>query len=292
VEVEASPTCRTLQRMTRLHADCVEERSRWLNRIRGLLNQIFPELERLLKDFNTKTARCLLQAYPTPMEIAQAPLSELTTLLIKASHGTRREAFARALQQAAQHSVGLDDLGLRLELGFALRQLDALTTMTRELEQEVSRLTQQLLAEYSAILGLEQPLTLDSFPCGSALTIGALLAEMGAVERFPSLKQLVSYFGWCPQTHESGTLSNPHPQLSQRGNRFARRTLWMLALLAIRWVEEYRDYFQARVKQGKNKMKTVVAVGRKLLGVFFAILRTGQAYDPKRYLSNCLLTAI
>ncbi len=61
--------------------------------------------------------------------------------------------------------------------------------------------------------------------------------------------------------------------------------------MAVRWVEEYRTYFQARVKQGKNKMKTLVAVGRKLLGVFFAILRTGQAYDPQRYLKNCPLTA-
>ncbi len=227
VEVEVSPTCRALQRMTRLHADCVEERSRWLNRIRGLLNQLFPELEQLLKDFSTPTARRLLQTYPSPRELAQAPLSELTNLLIKASHGTRREAFALALQQAAQTSVGLDDQGLRLELSFALRQLEALMTMTAELEQEVTRLTQQLLAEYSSALGLERPLTLDSFPCGSVLTIGALLAEVGAIERFQSLKQLVSYFGWCPQTHESGTLSNPHPQLSQRGNRFARRTLWM-----------------------------------------------------------------
>jgi hypothetical protein len=51
-------------------------------------------------------------------------------------------------------------------------------------------------------------------------------------------------------------------------------------------VPEYRDYYQRRLAAGKNKMKTIVAVGRKLLSVIFAILRNGQAYDPARYLKQ------
>jgi transposase len=97
---------------------------------------------------------------------------------------------------------------------------------------------------------------------------------------------LLSYFGWCPQTQESGTLLKAHPKLSPRGNRFVRRVLWMWAIAAVRCVPEYRSYFQQRVAQGKSKMKTLVAVARKLLSVLFAILRTGQPYDPQRHLQR------
>ena len=73
----------------------------------------------------------------------------------------------------------------------------------------------------------------------------------------------------------------PHPRMSRQGNRFARRILWLLAIGAVRWVAEYRQYYTQRVAAGKNRMKTLVAVGRKLLGAIVATLRTGQPYDPE-----------
>jgi hypothetical protein len=62
-----------------------------------------------------------------------------------------------------------------------------------------------------------------------------------------------------------------------------------MAVGAVRWVPEYRAYFYQRVDAGKNKMKTLVAIGRKLLSVFYAVLRTGQPYDSQRYLKQAKL---
>jgi transposase len=75
--------------------------------------------------------------------------------------------------------------------------------------------------------------------------------------------------------------------MSRKGNRFARRILWMLAVGAVRRVPEYHSYYQQRVAEGKSRMKTLIAVGRKLLCAIFAILRTGVPYDPNRYLQRC-----
>jgi len=156
----------------------------------------------------------------------------------------------------------------------------------QSLEREIARLTEQLLQERSAELEVDEALTIESFPIGTHLSIGTLLAEIGAVDRFPTIKHLLSYFGWCPNTKESGSSKSPHPKMSHQGNRFVRRILWMLSVAAVRWVPEYRDYYQRRLAAGKNKMKTIVAVGRKLLSVMFAILRNGQSYDPERYLQQ------
>ncbi len=283
-EQPVSPTAHSLQRLTRLRLDFVEEQARWLNRVRALLNQLFPELEALLKDLTSKSSLQLLRAFPSRRLIAQASLDDLTQVLRNNSHGIRGQAYAQQLQTLARTSVGLDDEWLVMEFRLVLGQLVALTETIALIEQEIERRTERFLEERSRQLGLTTPLTVSAFPLRSPLTLGTLLGEIGAVERFASLKHLLSFFGWCPQTQDSGTLVNPHPKLSPRGNRFVRRVLWMWAIAAVRWVPEYRTYFQQRVARGKSKMKTLVAVARKLLSVLFAILRTGQPYDPQHYL--------
>lgn len=173
-----------------------------------------------------------------------------------------------------------------------LHQLITVRENIQSFEREIARLTEKLLEERSDELEVEEPLTIDSFPIGTHLSIGTLLAEIGSVERFPTIKHLLSYFGWCPNTKESGSSKSPHPKMSHQGNRFVRRILWMLSVAAVRWVAEYRDYYERRLAAGKNKMKTIVAVGRELLGAIFAILRSGRPYDPERYLQQQMMVAI
>ena len=54
----------------------------------------------------------------------------------------------------------------------------------------------------------------------------------------------------------------------------------MLAVGAVRHPGPYRDYFLRRTLAGKNKMDSLVAVGRKILVATYAILKTGRPYDP------------
>jgi transposase len=68
--------------------------------------------------------------------------------------------------------------------------------------------------------------------------------------------------------------------MSHAGNRYVRRLIWMLSISAVHYVPRYREYFQRRVSEGKAKMHILVAVGRKLLSLLYAMLKTGIAYDP------------
>lgn len=287
-EQQVTETVRCLQRMTRLRLDFIEEQGRWVNRVRALINQIYPEVELLLKDITKPTALAILTNYPSRRSLAEASPRKLTRIVEKASRGGKGRAYAKELISIARSSVGLDYPWLEAELRLVLKQLLSVLENIQSLELEIATLTEQLLRERSEKLAVDEPLTLGSFPIGTHLSIGTLLAEIGDVDRFPSVKHLLSYFGWCPNTKESGASRSPNPRMSHQGNRFVRRIVWMLSIAAVRWVPEYRDYYQRRVAKGKNKMKTVVAVGRKLLSVIFAILRSGQAYDPARYLEQQL----
>jgi transposase len=286
VEAQPSQTQQMLRRLTRLRLEFVTEQTRWVNRVRGLLDQIFPEVEKLLRKISTPTTLAILEGFPSRQSLAEVPLSRLTRLLEKVSRKRKGREFARQLKTAAQASVGLTDPWLEAELLIVVRQLKSTTLSIGQLDSKIARLTDELLAEHSMELGLITPLTIDSFPCGGHLSLGTLLAEIGNVNRFPSQKQLLSFLGWCPNTRESGGSQLAHPRMSHQGNRFARRIIWLLALSAVRFVPEYQAYYQKRLDAGKNKMKSIVAVGRKLLGVILAILRTGNPYDSTHYLRH------
>jgi len=68
--------------------------------------------------------------------------------------------------------------------------------------------------------------------------------------------------------------------MSHAGNKHVRRLIWMLSIVSVRTVPRYRAYFQRRVAEGKSKMHIIVAVGRKLLSAFYAILKKGIPFDP------------
>jgi transposase len=119
------------------------------------------------------------------------------------------------------------------------------------------------------------------FPAGSAVALATLLSEVGDVRRFRSAKQFLAHFGWCPRDTQSGTYKDAHPRLSKAGNRYVRRLIWMLAVGVVSRPGPFRDYFAERTAQGKNKMDSLVAVGRKLLTTIYAILKTGEPYDPE-----------
>ena len=53
----------------------------------------------------------------------------------------------------------------------------------------------------------------------------------------------------------------------------------MLAVRSVRHPGPYRAYFDGRTAVGKNKMHSLVAIGRKLLATIYAILKTGRPYD-------------
>lgn len=163
-EQPSSETQQTLQRLTRLRLDFVEEQSRWINRARGLLNQLFPELEQLLKDLTTKTALALLTTYPSKEALAKTSLCELTAFVEKTSRKNKGAAVAEQLLRAAQTSVGLTTPGLLAEFTLVIGQLQTTTERIRTLEAELRHLTEQWLTEYSERLGLAEPLTLQAFP--------------------------------------------------------------------------------------------------------------------------------
>ena len=265
------PLWENLRELTRFRADLVKDRTCQVNRLQETLAIAFPELGAHMASLDSPTALALLVVYPGPQALAEAGTQAVSACLIEASHHRLGSTQAQAIVSAAGTTIGL------------LQRQRALALKLEVLAQGILSVNMQLQRVEAAIEELFRQLHYDKsdFPVGSVQSLASILAEIEDVNRFPTLKQFLSHFGWCPQTFQTGGFHQEHPRMSHAGNRYVRRMVWMLAIMAIKTVPAYRDYMQRRTAAGKKKMHTIVAVGRKILSVIYAVLKTGRPYTPE-----------
>jgi transposase len=263
------PIRESLRELTRFRVDLVTDRNSEVNRLQEALTIVFPELGSHLASLDSPSALVLLASYPGPSPLAEAGTEAVGACLAAASHGRLGSpSQAEAIVGAAQTTVGL----LQRERAMALK-LEILAQAILSINSNIQRVE-------AAIEGLFHQLSYDThdYPAGGVQSLASILAEIDDVHRFPTLKQFLSHFGWCPQTFQSGGFQHEHPRMSHAGNRYVRRMVWMLAILAVKTVPAYKEYLSRRTAAGKKKMHTIVAVGRKLLSVIYAVLKTGRPY--------------
>lgn len=242
-----------LRELTRFRTDLAHDRTAAVNRLHGAVDLAFPELPGVLGSLTSRSALALLAA-----------------LLRAASRGQVRAERAAALVAAARASIAVR----RGETALGAK-VSALARQVAALDREIAEVERAIAAEFAA-LGYPA----GHSPISGTVALATILAEAGPVARYASAKRFLAHFGWCPSDRQSGKYKNAHPRLSKAGNRHVRRIIWLLAVGAVRHPGAYRDYFDRRTVAGKNKMDTLVAIGRKLLTTIYAILKTDRSYDP------------
>jgi len=264
------PVLDNLRELTRFRADMVKDRTSLVNQLHETLTTIFPELATIFSRIDSPTCLSLLIAYPGPEYISRAGEAKVAESLRIASRGRVGQTLVKGLVKVAQNSVGV----LQKQPSLAIRvfilgeRIGALTGAIERVEKEIADLFHKL------------PYKPEDFPVGDITSLAALISEIEDINRFPTLKQFLSHFGWCPQSFQTGNYNREHPRMSHAGNKYVRRLIWMLSIVSVRTVPRYRAYFQRRVAEGKSKMHIIVAVGRKLLSAFYAILKKGIPFDP------------
>src|SRR5207249_2809240 len=114
-------------------------------------------------------------------------------------------------------------------------------------------------------------------------TLAVLRAELGDVQRFSRIDEVIAYGGMDIEIKESG-LWKGKAKLSKRGSGLLRRVLYMTALRCIhRQDSPFRIYYQRLVQRGLKKGSALMAVMRKLLAVAAHLLmHEGEKYDPSK----------
>ena len=238
------------------------------NRIRGLLTQIHPALERVLGPRLDHPAVCaLLQKYPSPQTLSATSEKRLATHLSKLAPRLAKTLPAEILKALSEQTVvvpGTQAVGLVLPK--LAQQLGALRQQRAELAQEVE---QRVLAH---------PLSpvLMSMPGVGIRTTARLLTEV-TPRPFASAAHLAAYAGLAPVTRRSGSsIRGEHP--SRRGNKILKRTMFLSAFAALRDPVS-RAYYDRKISQGKRHNQALIALARRRSDVLYAMLRDGAFYQ-------------
>jgi transposase len=239
------------------------------NRIRGLLTQIHPALERVIGPrLDHPAVLDLLQHYPSPAALAAAGEKRIGNRLIKLAPRLGRRLATEIIQALSEQTVVVVGTNAASVVVPRLAaQLAGLRQQRDEVGAEVERLVEA------------HPLSpvLTSMPGVGVRTAARLLTEV-AGKPFPTAGHLASYAGLAPVTRRSGSsIRGEHP--SRRGNKVLKRALFLSAFAALRDPVS-RAYYDRKIGQGKRHNEALIALARRRCDVLHAMLRDGTLYSP------------
>lgn len=239
------------------------------NRVRGLLTQIHPALERVLGPQLAHPAVLdLLEQYPSPAAIQKLGRARLAKRL-----GRRAPRKGEALADAIWDALG--------EQQVVVTGTEAAAKVLPRLAEQLIMLRRQrdeIAAQVEALVETH-PLfeVLTSMPGIGFRTAARILVEISGRE-FSTAGHLAAYAGLAPVTRRSGTsIRGEHS--SRRGNHRLKRALYLSAFAALRDPIS-RSYYDRKRSERKTHRQAMIALARRRCDVLFAMLRDGAAYNP------------
>ncbi|MER7540542.1 IS110 family transposase [Streptomyces sp. NPDC097704] len=258
-----------LRLLTGRRADLVCDRTRTVNRLRGLLTGIFPAFERAL-DLGNRGPLVLLTGYQTPAAIRRLGASRLEQWL-----RNRKLRWCGALARTAMEAAERQHTSVAGEKAIAAM----VATLAREviaLNEKINEIDRQIEASFGAH---EQAAIIASMPgIGTLLGAEILAAIGGDMDLFGSPDRLATYAGLAPAPRDSGKISgNRHRP--KRYHRRLQRALFLAAMSSITCCSESRRYYDRKRAEGKRHSQAVLALARRRVNVLWALLRDHRQYE-------------
>ncbi|MFJ3980284.1 IS110 family transposase, partial [Streptomyces sp. NPDC090021] len=267
-------TLAELTMLTGYDNDLAGEVNRTANRLRGLLSQIHPSLERVVGPrLAYPYIQALLQQHGSPAKLKKLGRARCEALL--KAHGSRKahhlttEIFDALAEQTLV--VPGTEASALIVPGLAA-QLAAAHTQRRQAEQEIAALLEALPLFH----------LLTSMPGMGVRTTAAVIVAIGDGATFPTAGHLASYAGLAPATKSSGT-SIRGEHAPHRGNRLLKRALFQAAFAAIgcKTDPSSRTYYDRQRARGKTHTQAILRLARQRVNVIHAMIRTGALYEPR-----------
>ena len=251
--------------------DLAAEATRTSNRIRGLLTQFHPSLERVLGPRLDHTAVTrLLERYGSPAGLRKAGRRRLVELIRPKAPRMAQRLVDEVFDALDEQTVVVPGTGtLDIVILSLARSLAAVHEQRRALEAQIGQLLEA------------HPLSpvLTSIPGVAVRTAATLLVTVGDATSFPTAAHPASYAGLAPTTRSSGT--SIHGEHAPRGgNRQLKRTMFLSAFAALHDPASHTYYDKCRAR-GKTHTQALLRLARQRINVLFAMLRDGTFSEPR-----------
>lgn len=262
-----------LRRLTQARDRAVEHQTRMKNQVGAIEFLMFPELERVIPDLNSKSARYVLKHCPLPEQVVTLGEEMLAEQLHRVSRGRVGKKRAGYLYRAARESIGIREgvEGMCMEIAFLVEGLERQETYIGELERRMTDLLREI--PYS-----ESILSVRGI---GTVTAAALIGEVGDFRAFSSSEELLKLAGLNLYEVSSGNHKG-EKHITKRGRSLLRKFLYYGTLNASRPGGVLYDAYQELLAKGKPPTKALVILMRKLVRILFALVRDGSVYREKK----------
>lgn len=263
-----------LRQASRFAMTLVNEQARVCQRLVRLVELGFPELAELFDDPACRTAREVLRVAPTAAVARRKRTSTLADA--NAGPGHRRLGATKAgrLKAAAATSIAVAELDeeMAFEVGLLLDQYDLYEAQIERAEDHLASLLDGELAR-----------RLQTIPGVGPAIAATLIAEIGDIDRFDDVDQLLAYAGVHPAERSSGRKgSSPETSwhMSKAGNAHLRAATYRMAVVGVTHNPVIKAHYQRKRAAGKSKMNALGHCMGKALSLVWGVWRNGADWDP------------
>ena len=250
--------------------DLAGEATRLTNRIRGLLTQIHPALERAVgSNIQHKAVLELLSRCGGPAGLRKAGRRKL--LSIASKNAPRMGRLVERIMTALDEQTVVVP-GTAAAETILPRLADSLRDVLHQRDQVAAEVDRMLDAH--PLAGV-----LTSMPGIGVRTAARILLEVGDGSSFATPGHLAAYAGLAPVTRRSGSsIRGEHP--ARGGNKQLKRAFFLAAFAALADPVS-RAYYDRKRAQGKRHNAALICLARRRCDVLFAMLRDKVPYQPR-----------
>jgi len=249
------------RKLVKTHSLITKQITQCQNQLEKLIYQYLPQLVQFIRKGMPKWMLEVLSKYPCGAAISKAGLKRL--IKIKGLSKSKAQKLLEALDTAKAVSPSIK-MNIEILVGQIIQQQHTKEKLDKELTKNYSQLDGVDLVK--SVIGIGKP---------SAVR---LILEIENIDRFESVKNLVSYFGMDPVLKQSGD-GTKKCQISKKGRSQVRATLYMCAISSLKWNKELKALYSKHRKKSKNHYQAICVVMHKLLRIIFGVLKSKQPYD-------------
>jgi transposase len=264
---------RDLRNLCRLRFEASKMVRSEKHRIRGLLDQAFPEYADHFHDLLGAASRALLAEYPTANDLAKADVRRLTSILEKKSRGRMGRQKAEKLKKEAKKSFCLNGPleALGLEIQVVLQRVNLLVDQIKMLDRKIKNFVPE-----------EQEL-LKTIPGVKDVWAPTILGEAKPFfhpERKNGARTLVAAAGLDVSESQSGQ-KNGAAKMSKRGSKYLRTAVMQAAEVAALTAKDpkFNGVYRKQIEKGKPHKVALSHVANKMLHVVFSVLKNRRPYQ-------------
>ncbi|TRZ39693.1 IS110 family transposase [Niallia circulans] len=276
-----------LRNLTRQHSNITDMYVQTKLQFQAVLDQVFPEYRGVFGDLYSLVSLIILKEYPSSEDILITSEDVLSTRLKELyKNGSKKWIVEKVqlLKAAAARNPFQKNLyhSHLLSVDMYINMLLQYKEHLSKLEAEIDTLAKDI-EEYNII---------QSIPGIGEKIAATIISEIGEIDRFDNLKQLVAFAGIDPEVFESGKFKATLVRITKRGSSRLRHALYMAVRSGIRDSRKkkttdeiiprnkrLREFYDKKRSEGKLFKVAVIACANKLLQWIFALLKNRTTFQ-------------